>query len=355
MTIKLPFYRGLCCLGWWMFLLAGRCTTAASAENIAQRSASQILRHQTRDGALAMSEVSASPNEVVPYFANLSAIGLMNVYRQTHQVALRDAVRKWVDWYEVHLNPDGTIFDYHGAPGKWQSTGDFDSVDSYAATYIELVWEVYRSDRDRAWLKARITAITRALAVIRRVLQPNGLTIAKPTYPVMYTMDNVETLRGLRAAMKIQNTVGERAETAKIERIATAMEKAISVDLWDTAQQCYRVDIQTDGGKEEGLGKWYPNVMANLMAIAWLPASPRNRALLGRLKDRFGKDLPASIGKEEDLDRLVWWSLAAHGAGDSVLLEELKRRLAGSAPAAARLDNLALLGHICRLFNAKSE
>lgn len=319
------------------------------ADDLIQSSANQILRHQTSDGALAMSAVSASPAQIVPYFSNLTAIGLMNAYRKSHRMVLREAVHHWIDWYEAHLNADGTIFDYHGTPGKWQSTGTYDSVDSYAATYLELVWDVYGTDQDLGWLKTRATSVRRVLAAIQSVLQSNGLSIAKPTYPVMYTMDNVETLRGLRAAVKIESKLGDLNGAAKIFIAASAMENAISVELWDQVRLCYRVDIQTDGGKEEGLGKWYPNVMANLMAIGWLPPSPRNRDLLSRLNDQFGRDLPTAIRNGEDLEHLVWWALAAGGAGDSELLEKVKRILALSAPAIVRLDSLVMLGHVCRL------
>ncbi len=321
----------------------------ALANNMMQRAADQILHHQTSDGALAMSAVSASPSDVVPYFSNLSAIGLIHAYRITHRVDLIICVMKWVKWYEVHINADGTIFDYHGSPGKWQSTGTYDSVDSYAATYLELVWGVYQSNHDLAWLKARKNSVHRVLGAIRSVLQPNGLTIAKPTYPVMYTMDNVETLRGLQSAVQIENLLGDRNETAKISAWASAMLNAISVELWDIGLQCYRVDIQTDGGKEEGLGKWYPNIMANLMAIAWMPSSSINRDLLNKLNDRFGRELPSSIRNNDDLDHFIWWGMAAHGAGDRALLDRIKRVLSVSMPTVLLLDNLANMGHICRL------
>lgn len=333
------------------FLLLCSCrASAVLEENLVQRCADQILRHQTSDGALAMSRISERPAHVIPYFANLASIGLISAYRQTHRIVLRDAVRRWVDWYEAHLNAAGTIFDYNGAPGMWQSTGAYDSVDSYAATYLELVWDVYQSDRDRSWLGARAPAILKVMAPIRRVLQPNGLTIAKPTYPVMYTMDNVETSRGLRAAAQIEGVLGEKKEAVDAGRLASAMENAVAGDLWDPVRLCYRVDIQTDGGKDEGLANWYPNVMANLMAVAWLPAGPRNRSLFRRLKDSLGKDLPTMIRSEEDLERLVWWASAAKGAGDAALLEKVKRLLEVSSPTVFRLDDLAMSGHICRLY-----
>jgi hypothetical protein len=128
------------------------------------------------------------------------------------------------------------------------------------------------------------------------------------------------------------------------------MEAAIGRELWDPKAQCYRVGIQLDGGKMEGLTHWYPDVVANLMAVAWLPASDRNRALFARLKSRFAVDLSASIRTEEDAERLLWWAMAARGAGDAALLKRTRAALAGFDPTSAAFGNPALLGHLCRLF-----
>ncbi len=320
-----------------------------AASDLTQQCAAQILKHQTTDGALAMSAVSSSSADVVPYFSNLSAIGLIAAYNKTHDASFRSAAQKWVIWFEMHLNTDGTIFDYQGIPGSWKSTGKYDSVDSYAATYIELVWQIHVCTHDKKWLAARDPYIKQALGAIRSVMQAKGLTIARRDYPVMYTMDNVETLRGLRAAAKIENAIGNLETSQRIDADAAAMEAAISRELWDPVHLCYRVDIQTDGGKEEGLDKWYPNKMANLMAAAWLPPSSRNRELFDRLYQQFQKDLPTAIRNWDDQEHLVWWALAANGTGNEAVLRNIKNLLGSSQTTIIQIDNLAMLGHICRL------
>lgn len=322
-------------------------------ESVVQRAADQILRHQMQDGAIVLGTRPEQGARVMPYFGDLAAIGLVSAYRSTHRTAYREAVRRWVGWYEDHLNADGTIFDYTGAIGAWHPTGDYDSTDSYAATYLELVWTEHQADRDDAWLRGRAASIHKVLASIRRTLQPNGLSISKPTYPVMYVMDNVETLRGLRAAASIAQTLDDKQQAAEMTRLASRMQSAIDRDLWNPAQQCYRIGIQTDGGKMEGLKQWYPDVMANLMAVAWLPASARNRALFARLKDRFGGELPQAVRSEDDLERLVWWGLAARGAGDTAFAEQIRKRLDGFDAVASEWSNPALLGHLCRIENGR--
>ncbi len=367
-----------------LLLLTALGRTPPTKPNAAmRRAADQILRHQTADGAITQGLPSDAASRIVPYFGNFAALGLVAAYAQTHHRPYLNAARNWIAWYEAHQNANGTIFDYTGTSGAWKPTGDFDSTDSYAATYLELVLAAYRAalrppgppilggeirikaslvppklggvggrNVTKDWLRARHASVRRALAGIRLTLQPCGLTLAKPTYPVMYTMDNVETARGLRAAAQIAQALGDSREAAEAQAMAEKMAAAIARDLWDAARQSYRIGIQPDGGKMEGLEKWYPDVMANLMAIAWLP-SPRHAAPYARLKTQFAADIPAAVRSEGDLDHLVWWGLAAQGAGDKELAAQIAARLADFDSSRPAVPNPALLGHICRILAAE--
>ncbi len=99
----------------------------------------------------------------------------------------------------------------------------------------------------------------------------------------------------------------------------------------------------------EGLKLWYPDVMANLMAVAWLPASPRNRALFDRLRKEFGHDIPKSVGSQVDLERLIWWGWAANGAGDRTLLARVCVLLSQFETVNAQGLDCGNLGHVARL------
>ena len=333
------------------------CTCCRAQENRSDRqsltainqAANQILRHQTRDGAIVMGALPSQKSQVMPYFANFAGLGLVAAYREAHDPRYLAAAKRWADWYEAHQNSDGTINDYTGVPGAWKSTGDYDSTDSYAATYLELLLTLYRVTSDGKWLRAKFPSATQALAAIRLTLQPRGLTIAKPTYPVMYTMDNVETTRGLQAPVEICRIVNDKAVGARAAEMAYRMDVAITRDLWDASRQCYRIGVQTDGGKEEGLTKWYPDVMANLMAIGWRPRSERHRTLWIRLKTEFSAMLPTTLHSEDDLEHLCWWGWAARGAGDITLSAEIAARLRRCEAALPAVANPGLLGHICRL------
>lgn len=311
-----------------------------------RQAARQVLAHQARDGALA--EGVDGPVRVDPYFGDLAALGLVAAYRQFHDPTTLDAARRWILWYEQHQNPDGTIDTHDFAAGTWKSTGDYDSADSYAATYVELVDRINDTSPDAAWLAARLPSIERALDAIRAVLQPCGLTIAKRTYPVMYTMDNVETLRGLTAAAHVLAQHGSRSELAIWARdTARRMKQAIETLLWDEKTQRYLVGYQTDGGREVADGKWYPDVMANLMAVGWLPASPRRRALFARLLSEFAEQIPAKAATQDDVEHLIWWGYAAIASGDAAVTARIRRTL--EEAHAVEYSNPVFPAHVCRI------
>ena len=247
----------------------------------------------------------------MPYFACLAALGLV-------AAGEKEAARRYLRWHDAHREPDGTLFDWERTDSGWRKLPDRDSTDSYAAVYLELA---------KALGETRFVAAS--LAVLRRERQENGLTIAKPDYPVCYTMDNVEVWRGLRAAGALKEA---DATLAAIERA-----------LWEESASCYRIAVQTDGGKQSAdLTQWYPGQMAQLLAIAWLPISERRRALYRRLP----KALPKSASSEGDVDRLIWWGFAAQTVGDSATLTVVRRALT-SLPDS--LYNTAFYGHILRL------
>jgi hypothetical protein len=314
----------------------------------AVRAAEHLLAQQTPDGAITMGKIGEGQCWVVSYFGCFGAQGLLAAYTARRDRRFVDGALNWVQWYEAHQNADGTIFDYKGRPGDWQSTGHFDSTDSYAAVYLDLLKDVFRATGDRTWLLKRSASISRAMKGIRLTMQPCGLTLAKPDYAVMYTMDNVESLLGLRAAASLCKALGDSRASQEAGREADKMEAAIESSLWNGAAGCYRIGIQPDGGKMEGLKDWYPDVMANLMAVAWLPPSPRHQALYRMLIAKFG-GWSKEIATVDDLEHAIWWGWAALGASDHASLE----RLTGLTGAFERLcaDGLepGLLGHVARL------
>lgn len=181
-----------------------------------------ILSEQLETGAILSTGVRISP-----YFGNIAALGL--IAADTRES--RAAVLKWMEWYLAHLNASGpnvpanSVFDYVYDPvAKTETpTGDFDSVDSYASTALNVAYTAYTSgDADlQAFVTANITtyeAIANILTYggpigVRINAGPDaGLTIAKPSYPIAYTMDNAEVYSGLADFARLESLLGRQAD-----------------------------------------------------------------------------------------------------------------------------------------------
>jgi hypothetical protein len=328
------------------------------------RAGELLLAMQTRDGALPLGAPGAPERRVVTYFGHLGARGLVLAYQAAGDRRFLDAVRHWVEWVDARRNPDGTVYDYTGREGAWKATGDYDSTDSYASTYLELMDTLARAplpEGDRRWLLTRRSFARRSVDAMLLTLQKQDLTTAKPTWPVMYTMDNVEVLRGLRAG---EHFLGGDAPAARCREMAPRVEVAIANRLWDAGNGCYLVGLQTDGGRMTGLEKWYPDIMANLMAIGWLPpdasTAARNRVLYRRLAASFADapetGIPAEAKGEGDLEHLAWWGFAARTAGDTARLANIRAALARAVVSPDRhYTNPATLGHTCRLLGVSNS
>jgi hypothetical protein len=174
------------------------------------------------------------PNEIEPYYANIAAIGM------TKDPARMPQVTAWMKWYINHLNwPDrwglyGTMYDYNVNNGAESATQNADSTDSYAATFLSLVWNAWQSGDANA--RSYIQGLSYQLDVIGGVLiqtqQSDGLTWAKPDYQIKYLMDNCEAYRGLRdLASTYQYAFGDTTKSAYFNAAADKMLNGI-LSMW---------------------------------------------------------------------------------------------------------------------------
>jgi hypothetical protein len=79
--------------------------------------------------------------------------------------------------------------------------------------------------------------ITRALGAIEATQDADGLTWAKPGYPVKYLMDQSEAYGGLVAAGELGRALGN-AGVDRAARDATRMRQGVE-GLWDPAAGSY--------------------------------------------------------------------------------------------------------------------
>ena len=158
--------------------------------------------------------------KITPYFANFAAMALLTNPSTENQ----KVVQKYIKWYAKKLNRsknpvtgtseiEGSIYDYYG---KDETTkGTYDSVDSYAATFLELVKQYAQiSSENTEWLKEyteKISMVAKALVkmidtektAVPTTISPDEndfLSVASYVYPAKYLMDNCEVNMGLKAA-----------------------------------------------------------------------------------------------------------------------------------------------------------
>src|SRR5438105_1535712 len=166
--------------------------------------AAWIRQGQLPDGAIAW---YVDRQRISPYLANYSAIGLAEAYRVTRTNADLTAAMSWLSWYAAHENASGFVTDYTVTNGVETSTGDMDSTDAYAGTYLLAVRAASRAGANVRSLSAGIKG---AVSAIEATQDSDGLTWAKPTWQVKYLMDQSEVYAGLKAAADLGTTLGDR-------------------------------------------------------------------------------------------------------------------------------------------------
>ena len=203
-----------------------------------------LLSKQLTSGA-----ILGTGTKITPYFANIGALGLV----AANTTASRAGALKWMQWYLAHLNvaatnvPANSVFDYnYDSIAKTEtSLGDFDSVDSYASTTLNLAYRAYASGD--ASLQSFVSSNIGTYEAIANLLtygSPTGvriqagspdadLTDAKPSYQIAYTMDNAEVYSGLRDFAQLETLLGRTTQATYYSSWAGTTKNAIIAKLWN--------------------------------------------------------------------------------------------------------------------------
>jgi len=134
---------------------------------------------------------------VVPYFVNLAAIDLLPYDPER--------VKGYIKWYLEHLNyPDmysltGTIYDYYITETSEIRTYTHDSADSYASTFLFLVFLYTEITDDYKLIRDNIQKLKDIAYVIAYLQDTDGLIKSLPHLNPKYLVDNIESVCGLRA------------------------------------------------------------------------------------------------------------------------------------------------------------
>ena len=228
-------------------------------------------------------------HQVSAYQVNLGMIGALRVAPQLLPLA-----QDWLGWQARHmavLGPSrGVVLDHWVRaddlaestcpPGMAQSLcGHVDAFDSTAASTLLMADAFLRHGGSIFVLRepAMRQALEAAATALRELTTPEGLTMAKPNYRVMYTMDLVEVAAGWRAWARVQRDAYSEPQSGEISLAAARRAGlALRTHLWDATAKTWRV---SQGAGAPQLQRWYPDTVAQAWPLLWdADAGPEKRA-----------------------------------------------------------------------------
>lgn len=228
---------------------------------------------------------------VIPYEVNIYGI---HIFR--HDLNWRD-VEGHILWYLEDLNyPDkhgltGTVYDFYlDDRGRRTSTLDYDSVDSYAATFLMLLHEYYRKVGNRRILTANRKKIEDIAYLIIYLKDRDGLIRAIPQQDTKYLMDNCEVYGGLKAFVALSKQLGWHIPTLYRDAI-DEVRQGIWDHLYDTSSGMFHWAVDSQVTHTSQWDKFYPDAFAQLFPIIHGlvdPASPLARRIWQQFCDRYG-------------------------------------------------------------------
>jgi hypothetical protein len=202
-----------------------------------------------------------------PYFNTFVARALLRVPRNPKNV---QSVKKYIDWHFSHLNletPDyngyvGSIYDYSAKTCEHTvdsetSKQKYDSLDSYAATFLSLLYDYYQVTSDDEYIRGHDWEISAVIDLLLS-LQHDGITFTKPDYPIAYLMNNAEVYEGLKHAKILYQQVflealpSEEQDPATLDRLNKLnvaiknMEQSLEDDFWNNQKNRYEVNLNEE-------------------------------------------------------------------------------------------------------------
>lgn len=292
-------------------------SAVATEENIAlfkkvyETETEWIASLQLENGALPMTYAANGEIRVNPYFADFAALALLD-----NAESYGDNVVKYMDWHFEHLNTaeedfnglDGTIYDYvitmkdgsikSEAVAHPDNADSYDTTDSYAATFLTVVYKYFCKTGDSDYLLSHAEDLERITSVIFSNLQ-NGLTYAKPNHRVKYLMDNCEVYEGAVAAAGIfeEMVLCGRSEYASLRddfsELITTVKNNINYKLWNFVGGYYRPGIAAYVSVPTKIFSWdlyYPQATSQLFPIICgviEPDTERAQYLYGKFCESF--------------------------------------------------------------------
>ncbi|MBR4467149.1 MAG: hypothetical protein IKS34_02465, partial [Clostridia bacterium] len=286
-------------------------------------------------GGLSLPEVDGIPASVyrswpssrmVSYFSDFACMGVIRACKalgksEAGKTNGQSVVLNYLEWYLAHMNTKesdlnglaGTVYDYfifrnasdgrivevtlhdaYSASYPKNNPYDYDSTDSYAAVFLELLLE-YTDTFDSGYIIDKEQVVDTLVNVMRATeVKGLGLTGAKPNYMVCYLMDNCEVYRGVTAAEELYRRIGNREKAESAKAFAKKVQSAIISRLYSASDGCWYSGV-FENGKPTGnadLSVFYPQGSCQLFPVVFGvddPDSERAKTVYGKFKEAYCK------------------------------------------------------------------
>lgn len=279
-------------------------------------------------------------SRICPYFANFACLALLKNPAPENTAV----VKKYMLWYMSKLNGavnpvsgaveiPGSIYDYQGEAEA--TMGTYDSVDSYAATFLILAAEFAdASGENKEWLSQYAEKLTLISNAMEKCIDTDyntmpgnlstddndGLSIASYVYDAKYLMDNCEVNQGLKAAKWLKDNNLITDDSGDFAALLTKNTSSIESQLWKTS-----VYNWNDNGSASAISKWevfYPDATSQLYPALFEVIAPSGERA-NKLYTRFNHNYP-NWSKGQTYSSFPWALMvyAAAGINDSERVEE---------------------------------
>lgn len=285
-----------------------------------------------------------------PYLANQAARGLA----ASHAPADRSALLAYLRWYSNRAI-DGVISDYEVVAGEERATGDQDSQDAYAGTFLSAWASAMKTAtaRERRSLRTMTGTVADSVTLIASLQDNDGLTWAKPTWRVKYLMDQVEVYWGLSEVAPLLR----RERRLRSVALSTKVQLGAGIsELWNEEETMFSPARHGDGRTVAPRATVaYPDAVSQLWAVTTdLVDKARAREIVAKIQSTMPAWL-SPVGKwlvsESNEEVVGYWPLthaALHRTGQPHAAAAYSARMEAAirATGAAWPYNVAIAGHL---------
>ena len=234
----------------------------------------------------------------------------------------------------------GSIYDYY-APNE-TTQGNYDSVDSYAATFLMLAQEfAMLSAENKSWLMQYITKLNLVAKALETCLDTEEnsipttfsnddddyLSIASYVYPAKYLMDNSEVNRGLKSAKWLHDE-GLLTTTSNYNMLVNKNTNSIESEFWQSTMYNWIDNKDNEDVLTSSWDKFYADATSQLYPAIFEVIDPYS-SRANKLYTEFNKNYPNwSLGILPSSSH-AWaiLSFAAANINDKARVEEYMKHI----------------------------